>query len=73
MPGEALLALLQKTGFQQVNLAGYTGMKSSAYTEGALIFAAKPGLSLSREAARPTPEPTAASPDPISPSQPGGS
>jgi len=69
MPGEALLALLEKAGFQPVKLAGYTGMKSSPYTEGALFSAAKPGLDLSREAG----ESSAARPEPAASPQPGGS
>jgi hypothetical protein len=73
MPGEALLALLEKAGFEQVKLAGYTGMKSSPYTEGALLSAAKPGLGLCREAAAPTQESPAASPEPSPACQPGGS
>ena len=68
MPGEALLALLHKAGFEQVKLAGYTGMKSSPYTEGALLSAEKPGLGLSRNAAA-----AAASPEPLPSSPPGGS
>jgi|YelNatPaOPRAMG01_1025707.scaffolds.fasta_scaffold05773_12 hypothetical protein len=43
MPGEALLTLWQDAGFDQVKLAGYTGMKSSPYTEGVLLSAEKPG------------------------------
>jgi hypothetical protein len=73
MPGEALLALLQQTGFQQVKLAGYTGMKSSPYTEGALLSAEIPGLGLSREDATATQEPCVVSPGPNAPPQPGGS
>jgi len=69
MPGEALLALLQKAGFELAKLAGYTGMKSSPYTEGALLSAAKPGLGRSREAA----DSPAASPEPVISPQPGGS
>jgi hypothetical protein len=69
MPGEALLALLEKVGLQQVKLAGYTGMKSSPYTEGALLSAAKPGVGLSLDVAAPTQESQAPSPSP----QPGGS
>jgi hypothetical protein len=72
MPGEALLALLEKSGFQQVKLAGYTGMKSSPHTEGALLSAEKPGLALSRDAAAPAQESPAVCPEPA-PSQPGGS
>ena len=72
MPGEALLALLEKAGLQQVKLAGYTGMKSSPYTEGALLSAAKPGLGLSREVGTPTQESLAA-PEPALSCQPGGS
>ncbi len=73
MPGEALLALLQKTGFEQAKLAGYTGMKSSPYTEGALLSADKPGLGLSRDATAPTQEFLAASPEPSPSLQSGGS
>jgi len=69
MPGEALLALLQKAGFEQVKLAGYTGMKSSPYTEGALLSGEKPGLGLSRDVAE-SPE---ACPKPAPSPQPGGS
>jgi hypothetical protein len=69
MPGEALLALWQNAGFEQVKLAGYTGMKSSPYTEGALLSAAKPGLGRFRERA----EPVVESLKPVSPPQPGGS
>jgi hypothetical protein len=73
MPGEALLALLQKTGFQGLRLAGYTGMKSSPYTEGALVLGKKPGISLSRETAGPVPEPPVAGPEPVPQSKPGNS
>jgi len=73
LPGEALSALFEKVGFQKVKLAGYTGMKSSPYTEGALILAEKPGLSRSQEAARPTVEPPVAVPAPVAPAEPGGS
>jgi hypothetical protein len=69
MPGEALLALLQKAGFEQVRLTGYTGMKSSPYTEGVLLSAEKPGPGLSREAA----ESSSARPEPAPSCQPGGS
>ena len=69
MPGEALLALLQKAGLEQAKLAGYTGMKSSPYTEGALLSAAKPGTGLFREAVAPP----APSPEPAPSRQPGGS
>jgi hypothetical protein len=64
---------LQKVGFQQVKLAGYTGMKSSPYTEGALVLVVKPGMGLSREAAAHTQASTVSSPEPVPPSQPGGS
>jgi transcriptional regulator with XRE-family HTH domain len=73
MPGEALLALLEKAGLQQAKLAVYTGMKSSPYTEGALLSADKPGLGLSREAGAPTHESQAASPEPTPSCQPAGS
>jgi hypothetical protein len=64
---------LQKVGFQQVKLPGYTGMKSSPYTEGALVLAEKPGVNLSRDATSPTKESPVATPEPVPPSQPGGS
>jgi len=32
------LALLMKVGFHRAGLAGYTGFKSSPYTEGALFY-----------------------------------
>ena len=73
MPGEALSALFEKVGFQKVKLAGYTGMKSSPYTEGALILAEKPGLSQSLEASAPTLEPPLARPEPLAPAESGGS
>jgi hypothetical protein len=74
LPGEALLALLKKTGFQGLKLVGYTGMKSSPYTEGALLSGEKPGLGLSRKPARPAQEPPVASPEPVpQPESPGGS
>ncbi len=73
MPGEALLALLQKAGFEQVKLTGYSGMKSSPYTEGALLSAAKPGLGLSPDEAALTKDSPAARPEPAPSSQPGGS
>jgi hypothetical protein len=73
MPGEALLALLEKAGFEQVKLAGYTGMKSSPHTEGALLSAEKPGLGLSLDEAAPTQQSPAASPEPAPSPQPGGS
>jgi hypothetical protein len=61
MPGEALLALLQNTGFKQMKLAGYTGMKSSPYTEGALLHGEKPR---GKDAYRPL---NLAAPDPSEP------
>ena len=64
---------MKKVDFQQVKLAGYTGVKSSPYTEGALVWAEKPGLSRSREAAGPIQEPLRVKPDPLAPSEPGGS
>ena len=73
MPGEALLAMLQKTGFRQVKLAGYTGMKSSPYTEGALLSAQKPGLGRSVEAGKTLLEPALAPPSSAAPAEPGGS
>jgi protein-tyrosine-phosphatase len=73
MPGEALLALLQRVGFQQVKLAGYTGMKSSPCTEGALLLAEKQGVDLSREAASSIRESAVTCPEPSPLSQPGGS
>ena len=73
MPGEALSALFEKVGFQKVKLAGYTGMKSSPYTEGALILAEKPGLSRSRDAAIPIQEPPVTSPTPVASPASGGS
>jgi hypothetical protein len=65
--------LLQKTGFQRVKLAGYTGMKSSPHTEGALFSAEKPGLSRSEEPGKSLPEPALAAPTPAAPAEPGGS
>lgn len=73
MPGEALLALFEKIGFQRLKLAGYTGMKSSPYTEGALLYGEKPGLGLHLDMARPGPEPPMASPGPVPPPPAGGS
>jgi hypothetical protein len=73
MPGEALLTLLEKAGLQQAKLAGYTGMKSSPYTEGALLSAAKPGVGLSLDVAAPTQESPAPSTEPSPSPQPGGS
>jgi hypothetical protein len=47
MPGKDFLALMLKAGFHRVALRRYTGFKSSPYTEGALLYAAKlaPGQS----------------------------
>ena len=53
-------------------MAGYTGMKSSPYTEGALISGEKPGLGLASEAARLVQEPPGLSPQPVSQPKPGG-
>jgi len=36
------LDLLERTGFSKVKLQGYTGFKSSPFTEGALFLAEKP-------------------------------
>jgi len=47
-------------------------MKSSPYTEGALIWGEKPGVGLSQEAAGPTPEPVAAPPQPSPQPESGG-
>ena len=73
MPGEALLALWQKTGFQGLKLAGYTGMKSSPYTEGALLSGEKPGLSVSQKRPQPDQESQVAGLKPHPPRRPGGS
>jgi hypothetical protein len=48
-------------------------MKSSPYTEGALLYGEKPGLGLSTQPVRPAQEPPAASPEPVPQPQPGGS
>jgi hypothetical protein len=48
-------------------------MKSSPYTEGALVSGEKPGLGLSPEAARPGQEPPVVSPQPVPQPKPGGS
>ncbi len=73
MPGEALLALFEKVGFQRLYLAGYTGMKSSPYTEGALILGEKPDLSRSHDTSRPALAPLVAKPVPTAPPASGGS
>jgi len=54
-------------------LAGYTGMKSSPYTEGALVFREKPAVGLSQEVPAPTVESVAAPPEPSPQTQSGGS
>ena len=41
MPGRDFLALLLKVGFHRASLSGYTGFKSSPYTEGALFYGEK--------------------------------
>ena len=48
-------------------------MKTSPYTEGALLGGEKPGLGLFQEAAGVTPEIAAATPEPSPPPEPGGS
>jgi len=60
LPGEALPALLAAVGFQGVKLAGYTGLKSSPYTEGALFYGEKPAAGVTAEVspARREPAPT---------------
>jgi hypothetical protein len=41
MPGKDFLALMLQAGFHRVALRGYTGFKSSPYTEGALFYGEK--------------------------------
>jgi len=54
--------MLQEVGFGRLQMAGYTGLKSSPYTEGALIYGEKPAagmaaaLSPAQEEPSPTPE-----------------
>jgi hypothetical protein len=38
-----------KTGFHRATFAGYTGFKSSPYTEGALFYGEKPAEGQARE------------------------
>jgi hypothetical protein len=56
-----------------VKLAGYTGMKTSQYTEGALLSAEKPGASRAREATKPAHELPVANPEPVATAKTGGS
>jgi hypothetical protein len=56
-----------------VKLAGYTGMKTSQYTEGALLSAEKPGASRAMEMAKPAHELPVANPEPAAPPKTGGS
>lgn len=55
MPGMDFLALLRKAGFQAANLVKLTGFKSSPYTEGALFYAKKPGVTQKKEVVRAKP------------------
>ena len=41
MPGRDFLALMLQAGFDRASLSGYTGFKSSPYTEGALFYGEK--------------------------------
>ncbi|MDP3181469.1 MAG: carboxymuconolactone decarboxylase family protein [Desulfobaccales bacterium] len=43
------LALLKKAGFPSANFVKLTGFKSSPYTEGALFYAEKPGVTQEQE------------------------
>ena len=56
-----------------MKLAGYTGMKSSPYTEGALLLAEKPGAGNTMGVAKPAGELPAASPEPLATAKTGGS
>jgi hypothetical protein len=44
LPGRDFLALLTDVGFSGATLTGFTGFKTSPYTEGALFMAEKPAL-----------------------------
>ena len=44
MPGRDFLALLAAAGFTRATLTGFTGFKTSPYTEGALFMAEKPAV-----------------------------
>ncbi len=48
-------------------------MKSSPYTEGALLYGERPGLGVARQPDRPAPEPPGAIPEPAPQPKPGGS
>lgn len=42
MWGRSLLTMLAEAGFVEARLLGWTGYRTSAYTQGALVTASKP-------------------------------